>query len=147
MKEAVDYLRLARDYGIALGVGNTTIDDAIRDLLAAITEAEKCEPVAWVTGGDCYIDGHMDCFAWTTGEFTTPLYTHPQQTTTEKEWVDGLCPYCLGALNPIPEGWMLVPKEPTDEMLDAARKYDWDNPTDPTWGGIYKVMLAAAPKP
>ena len=46
MKQAVDYLRLARDYGIALGVGNTSIADAISDLLAAIAEAEKAKPVA-----------------------------------------------------------------------------------------------------
>lgn len=33
------------------------------------------DSVAWITGGDCYADGHMDCYAWTTGEFTTPLYS------------------------------------------------------------------------
>jgi len=44
----------------------------------------------------------------------------------------------------VPVGWALVPIEPTKEMLWAAKFYDYTNPTDPTWGGIYKVMLAAA---
>lgn len=40
----------------------------------------------------------------------------------------------------IPEGWQLVPKEPTDEMFNAA------------WGAknpyiAYQAMLAAAPEP
>lgn len=43
--------------------------------LAAI--AEKSEPVAWITGGDCYENGHIDAVAWRTGEFTIPLFTHP----------------------------------------------------------------------
>ena len=42
------------------------------------------------------------------------------------------------------EGWVLVPKEPTDEMEVAAMKVSINN----TWvGDIYRAMLAAAPEP
>lgn len=46
----------------------------------------------------------------------------------------------------IPEGYALVPVEPTEAMLKAAAEYDWKNPEDPTWAGIYGVMIAAAQK-
>jgi hypothetical protein len=54
---------------------------------------------------------------------------------------------------PVPDGWVLVPREPTEAMLDAAMTREDDEPlTD--WGKIipaphaeiYKAMLAAAPK-
>lgn len=58
------------------------------------------------------------------------------------------------------EGWQLVPKEPTKEMLEAARTQAWVDakqlrPMKPlnatTWDisaiNRYKAMLAAAPKP
>ena len=51
-----------------------------------------------------------------------PLYLHP---------------------TPIPEGWQLVPKEPTENMIKLvayAERYSGVY-------GIYKAMLAAAPKP
>ena len=44
---------------------------------------------------------------------------------------------------PIPEGWQLVPKEPTENMIKLgayAERYSGVY-------GIYKAMLAAAPKP
>jgi len=43
----------------------------------------------------------------------------------------------------IPEGWKLVPIEPTPEMIraliDGANQYD-------SWNGGYRDMLAAAPE-
>ena len=44
----------------------------------------------------------------------------------------------------VPEGWQLVPKEPTYEMIQALWTTIADN-HDTTDGG-YKAMLAAAPK-
>ena len=41
-----------------------------------------------------------------------------------------------------PEGWQLVPVEPTEEMLDAG--YFTNHGAN---RGIYRAMLAAAPKP
>jgi len=62
----------------------------------------------------------------------------------------------LARLQParVPEGWMLVPREPTKSMLDAAdRVGDWGQdalsmPYDNGNGGeIWDAMLAAAPAP
>jgi len=47
----------------------------------------------------------------------------------------------------VPEGWQLVPVEPTVEISDAGARYDEENYADPTYGGLYRAMLAAAPKP
>ena len=42
----------------------------------------------------------------------------------------------------VPEGWQLVPVEPTEEMLDAG--YFTNHGAN---RGIYRAMLAAAPSP
>lgn len=68
-----------------------------------------------------------------------PLYTADQLTEA----------YEAGKRDVIPEGWVLVPKVPTEEMLIAgmetpctASDEDWrDDYVD-----VYKSMLAAAPK-
>lgn len=47
-----------------------------------------------------------------------------------------------------PEGWKLVPVEPTDEMINAAYRF-WPNPENPGTSlleGYYAAMLAAAPE-
>ena len=130
MRQAVDYLRLARDYGIALGVGNTSITDAINDLLKAIEAQEQCEPVAWRWSERGF------WFGWTTD------FTHHDKALRLN------CPveYAYTHPAPIPAGWQLVPVEPTDEMKvagsDALGVYHCGSPSD-----IYKAMLQAAPKP
>lgn len=45
----------------------------------------------------------------------------------------------------IPEGYVMVPKEPTKEMIDAGWQYFWDT-KNPSSKGTYKAMLAAAPQ-
>ena len=40
----------------------------------------------------------------------------------------------------VPEGWQLVPVEPTNAMLDAMEESGWTE-------GNYRAVLAAAPKP
>ncbi len=45
----------------------------------------------------------------------------------------------------IPEGWQLVPKEPTEEMVLAARDSHEGDAYLPS--SLYVAMLAAAPKP
>jgi|SRR5687768_405611 len=48
----------------------------------------------------------------------------------------------------IPEGWQLVPVEPTQAMADAAWKYGNEKTSDaPDPVYAYKAMLAAAPTP
>lgn len=52
---------------------------------------------------------------------------------------------------PVPEGWKLVPAEPTDDMLIATRLVLADRGQPFVWGSdaaeIYRAMLAAAPAP
>lgn len=52
----------------------------------------------------------------------------------------------------IPGGWQLVPKEPTDLMIEAAYKKDdewpandWGNSIPAPFDEIYRAMLSAAP--
>lgn len=45
----------------------------------------------------------------------------------------------------VPEGWQMVPKEPTGEMIDEARDHHESHHYLPY--SLYKAMLSAAPKP
>ncbi|EAN9058194.1 hypothetical protein EQW65_19120 [Salmonella enterica] len=52
----------------------------------------------------------------------------------------------------IPDGYALVPVEPTDEMIEAAMNcedvlFNSDESFCVQFGNIYKAMLAAAPQP
>lgn len=93
--------------------------EAITNLRAAISELEAAEPVAW-----------MDCDTWKVMKGTMypqhdiPLYTHPAPA--------------------VPEGWQLVPKEPTREMALAMIDYKVSSSNATV---TYKAMLAAAPTP
>ena len=91
-------------------------NDALR---AAIEQAEKVEPVAWVQD----IEEEMlpeFAFSWVKTQLhDCPLFTHPA---------------------PVPAGWQLVPGEPTKAMLSAG----WGN--DHLYADLYKAMLAAAPR-
>lgn len=102
--------------------------------------APNQEPVAWMRpeiseNGYVYDSSFRDhrTVVSCTGnkwEGWIPLYTHPAPA--------------------IPEGWQLVPKEPTDEMLKAASHTDWNEwdqqMPDEHYASLYKAILAAAPK-
>ena len=45
----------------------------------------------------------------------------------------------------VPEGWQVVPVEPTREMIEAARQHHEGEAYLPF--SLYKAMLAVAPKP
>lgn len=105
--------------------------NAITTLRAAIEAAEKQEPVAWM--GEYNINDIRDHYTVVMRHKTDfssmpdrvrPLYTHPQPA--------------------IPEGWQLVPVEPTEAMLDAGEMIDGDGVT---YVDLFKAMLPAAPKP
>ena len=109
--------------------GSTEDDFRIMDnLIVAIEEIEKAKPVAWRIK-QFNEDGEM-C-GWIYHQIRNegqPIYTHPAPT--------------------IPEGWQLVPKEPTDEMNNTGQLA-----TESWWAHmgnrnvhIYKAMLAAAPE-
>lgn len=73
-------------------------------------------------------------------------YKEPEQLLTEA--------YEAGKRDAIPEGWVLVPKEPTEEMelrgAECTNSIDWgDCPADAPYdlaSTVYAAMLAAAPK-
>lgn len=46
----------------------------------------------------------------------------------------------------VPEGWKLVPVEPTEELFEAMDRALRD-PMPDTWRRVYAAMLAAAPNP
>jgi len=46
----------------------------------------------------------------------------------------------------VPEGWMLVPSEPTKAMIEAGLKKNASNP-HPWCPAVYRAMVAAAPAP
>lgn len=92
------------------------------DLRAAIAEQEKCEPVAYLE----MIDGYVIGFESPTKGI--PVFTHHA---------------------PVPAGMVLVPVEPTPEMIDNVITERYDamlTGKEHTFIDIYKAMLAAAPK-
>jgi len=113
------------------------------------------------------------------GGMTKPIrvYTHPAPASKEPvadegisfdEWYAGLSPQwqrvieadsaskgwtaraALATAQTVPDGWLLVPVEPTDAMLDATRGKgcspgSWNNWAKKRHATIYRQMLAAAP--
>lgn len=108
---------------------------------AALAKLAEQEPVGYLHANDlCYIDAKSgtkeELYAY---DYTIPLYAAPvPQKHTEQP------------LEMVPEGWQLVPKEPTEEMHHAAR--DWSVEKygkaigSEASHGCYKAMLAAASK-
>ena len=109
----------------------------LRNLVLAALSAQPAErrgeakPFAWwnvVQPGGVAVQA--DCPAGWRGT-AIPLYTHPAAP------VD------------VPDGWVLVPREPTMEMVIAGRKRIFADMTGPNMGpsakGAYEAMLAAAP--
>lgn len=111
------------------------IAEAFRALLqraeaaeAKLAELAQQKPIGWLNDaylGRGVIDGEVgqDDF----GPGYIPIYSHP--------FNDAPAP----AADLVPEGWILVPVEPTDDMVAAGTSVD---------GGVYciwKDMLTAAP--
>jgi hypothetical protein len=94
---------------------------------------EKAEPVAWKyqVGSKVHLETHrLDNYYWYNGSYVkgTPVYGHPAQP---------------------PEGWRLVPVEPTEKQWAEGKivlEAMFDCGTSIDIGLIYKVMLQAAPK-
>ncbi|WP_371341079.1 hypothetical protein [Klebsiella quasipneumoniae] len=65
---------------------------------------------------------------------------------------DGSAVAALTGIPMIPDGYVMVPKEPTDEMIAAAMNcedvlFNSDDSFCVQFGNIYEAMLAAAPQP
>ena len=132
-----------------------TCEDAI--------EQAQGEPVAWMKknqyGEDVVIpetnmrDKQPE---WVQADWyknAVPLYTSAPsipEGSTSKAYKEG---YESGLKDAIPEGWQLVPVEPTPKMLIEAgpmTNYDFDAPVaspDNDHVEWYRAMLSAAPKP
>ena len=148
-KECESWKGLAKQFGNEADVCATHLyfaKDELNRLRARIEEMERQEPVAQVgvhkTGGNAGI-------AWS----ARPLNEF-----------DSLPPLCDGDklyLNPgaqpapiIPEGWKLVPIEPTPKMMRAAQKADHDHGNHEEWleydgedvKRVYRAMLASTPE-
>lgn len=116
VEQALDALEFSNAGDIMRG------EQAITALRAAIAEMEKCEPVAWIHRHKAYptkVDDMAPGYygsAWS----HEPLYTHPAPAVPEM---------------------VLVPKEPTEDMLDAVRSVEYTGAYE-----AYANMIAAAPK-
>lgn len=103
----------------------------LQEAEAVLRDGEKQKPVAWASFAE---NGNIRIWSTnpleTFGFNTQPLYTHPAPS--------------LQAVGAVPKGFVLVPAQPTNEMLEAltvgASKYD-------SWRKGYSCMLAAAPQP
>lgn len=89
----------------------------------------EAEPVAWMW--EIYGGGHMYAKIKPSSLDSTPLYAAPPAPV-------------------VPNGWVLVPVEPTHEMQSAAAcaiRFD-TTPINKLWTGnaVYRAMLAAAPQ-
>lgn len=109
-----NYPNLAYKYDY-LKVEADEMQQALDKCKSALVEIEKCEPFGYFKA---------EPFGWTdcaeTDEGAIALYEAP---TVQRE------------------GWVSVPIEPTEEMIDAAR---WEDGKQ-TAINVYKLMVAAAP--
>ena len=102
----------------------TRDDQSLQDLWDCwdAVHSGKQEPTAWM---DAVGDLTFRTPSVKLRPYWTPLYLHP---------------------TPVPEGWQLVPKEPTEEMLFAYTKCK--TTAGERWAAHqWHAMLAAAPKP
>ncbi len=118
--------------------------DVATSIRAHLTRPEPM-PIAWAN-----INKHGDITrtsnkrdAWA----KTPLYA--AQPTPAPHPDEFVCPYCFdqgAAPVPVPPGWKLVPVEPTYEMIREAQIAQ-EQFGAMSHGGVYRVMLEAAPPP
>lgn len=97
---------------------------------AVLEVLRQQEPVGYANGDD--LDNMLDdrsaaLFTHRDGFRSVPLYLAP------------------GAVAAVPDGWQLVPIEPTPEMVRASDPVDGSEYVSA--GKIYRAMLKAAPKP
>ena len=94
----------------------------VGNLQAELDALKQQEPIGWVFPDEDY-----------SGSVIKPYADAPS-----------LLPVFLAAgAQPVPEGYQLVPTEPTTEMVDSADR-GWNDFSIKTFGDIYKAMLEAA---
>lgn len=124
--------------------------EAIEALRTAIQRAES-KPVAWPLRAQVWKRESTQEWvleiAGTLGD-TDMNIRHTQPLSVAYENVPGLPTFYTHPAPGVPDGWKLVPIEPTQEMLTAARRAtEIEGITTTPWlrGCIYRTMLAASP--
>ncbi len=110
----------------------------VAELEARLMELEKQEPVAWLYRGTDM--GDQLSF------LCLNHYWRPKYSIKEHDYIKGVPLYAAPpaqAQHSVPEGWRLVPLEPTGEMIAAANANP--NRHKEGVGHEYRAMLAAAP--
>lgn len=120
---------------------------SMRNLRAAIEEAEKDKPAAWIASNRSPITAHeyrklyftkSHCKADWIKEWT-PLYLHPVPALLYK------CDGNHAVVTPrIPDGWRLMPEEPIEEMLLRMSGQNGLGPVD-NWNA-YRAAFSSAPE-
>jgi len=120
----------------------------------------EAEPVAWTW--EIYGGGNMYAKIKPESLDARPLYTAPpspvsvpaayEHTEDFSEYHDGwnacrsaMLQGAYGNSPVIQDGWVMVPVEPTKEMIDAGWSY-YMTTKSPSSLGVYGAMLAAAPQ-
>ncbi|EFV4016993.1 hypothetical protein IG288_002022 [Salmonella enterica] len=106
----------------------------IRELVRIALASLEAEPI-----------GYMNCF-------TGRVFSLDEQPGADTDTAVYEPVYAVPPAPVIPDGYALVPVEPTDEMIEAAMNcedvlFNSDESFCVQFGNIYEAMLAAAPKP
>ena len=125
---------------VGQSIGKVAAWEAWQAAIAA-DRAARAEPVAWGMPNTA-ITGHRNALMMVRleipsgdqygGALLVPLYAAPPAAPV------------------VPDGWKLVPVDPTESMLESARlATESEGLTTTTWlrNCVYRAMLAAAPKP
>ncbi|HAF4804678.1 TPA: DUF551 domain-containing protein [Salmonella enterica] len=106
----------------------------IRELVRIALASLEAEPI-----------GYMNCF-------TGRVFSLDEQPGADTDTAVYEPVYAVPPAPVVPDGYALVPVEPTDEMIAAAMNcedvlFNSDESFCVQFGNIYEAMLAAAPKP
>ncbi len=73
----------------------------------------------------------------------------PREVSCAKEKVESARAALLAHIQrgAVPDGWQVVPKEPTPEMISYTKSVEHCGSREPHTSNIYRAMLAAAPAP
>ncbi|ELQ6126721.1 hypothetical protein R2255_003753 [Cronobacter dublinensis] len=105
------------------------------ELLALRKERDRAEPVAWLV-----------CGSKTYKDRTASTREVAEQAVKDRNDGSGIKPlYTVPPAPVVPEGWKLVPVEPTKEMVAKMRYHNGGY--DKHIKNGYAAMLAAAPEP
>lgn len=98
----------------------------------------------WGIADENFIEGRFNMEAWNVREYVIGRLGDLRRAQHALARLEHLTQPASGA----PDGWVLVPREPTPEMLHAAELAEL--PHDDWmayWSGGYSAMLSAAPPP